>query len=206
MDTHVSTASERVTQLRKRIAALNAEKREVESKRAKECDTLVHAENRRLELIKELVSADSATEAWANFEIDKLDSLLVTVGRKVSALENSLAANAIELEPFTAELNELQRAIAAEERAETLRVFQSKVERAVREASDTLANARERLADLNRLAAQGIEDYGEQGLRIAGPIVEKFVLGEANLDAHGWKPSFPAYTRLEFWVRSMTRG
>jgi hypothetical protein len=63
-----------------------------------------------------------------------------------------------------------------------------------------------RLSDLNRLAAQGVEAYGDAGLRVCGPIVEQFVLGESNLDARGWKPSRPSYTRLEFWVQSLTRG
>lgn len=207
MDTITATKEmERAAQLRKKIAALNERKRELESKHTNERAVFAAAEGTRLALIKELAGADEAMEGWANSEIDKLDSSLVGLGRKVSALESALAAVAVELEPFTRELTEVERAIQEQERAERLRVFQSKMQHVAKVASDTLANARERLADLNRLAAQGVEAYGDAGLRVCGPIVEAFVLGEANLDARGWKPSTPSYTHLEFWIRSMTRG
>jgi chromosome segregation ATPase len=207
MDTITATREvERAAQLRKKIAALNERKRELESKHNKERAALKAAEDTRLALIKELAGADAAMEGWANSKIDKLDSLLVTLGRKVSALESALAAVVVELEPFTRELTEVQIAIQEQERAAKLRVFQSKMENAAKLASDTLDNARERLADLNRLAAQGIEAYGDAGLRISGPVVERFVLHQSNLDAAGWKSSSPSYTRLEFWIRSMTRG
>ena len=105
MDTITATkATERAERLRKKIAALNERKRELESKHTKERAALTAAEDTRLALIKELAGADAATEGWANSEIDKLDSLLVTLGRKVSALESALAAVAVELEPFTREL------------------------------------------------------------------------------------------------------
>ena len=207
MDTITATKEvERAAQLRKKITALNERKRELESKYAKERAALAAAEGTRLALVKELAGADAATEGWANSEIDKLDSLLVTLGRKVSALESALAAVEVELEPFTRELTEVQIVIQEQERVAKLRVFQSKMENAAKLASDTLDNARERLADLNRLAAQGIEAYGDAGLRICGPVVEQFVLHHSNLDAAGWKASRPSYTRLEFWIRSMTRG
>lgn len=207
MDTITATkATERAEQLRKKIAALNERKRDLESKHAKERAAVAAAEGTRLVLIKELAGADAATDGWANSEIDKLDSLLVTLGRKVSALESALAAVAVELEPFTRELAEVHIAIQEQERAEKLRVFQSKMEHAAKVASDTLANARERLSDLNRLAAQGVEAYGDAGMRICNAVIEPFWLQQSNLEAAGWKPSSPSYTRLEFWIRSMTRG
>lgn len=206
MDATITTATKRATELRRRIDTFTAKKREVESGHARERAALAQAEETRLALVKELADADAATEGWAHGEIDKLDSQIVVLTRKTSALGNALKAIEVELEPFATELREVEQTIQAEQRAEALRVFQSKMEHAVKTASGALANARERLADLNRLAAEGVEMYADAGLRIVGPVVEEFVLGEANLDVRGWKPSRPVYTRLEFVVRSMTRG
>jgi hypothetical protein len=138
--------------------------------------------------------------------IDKHDETLRLSCRVAEGLQVTLTRLLNEIAPLESELNGFQRDIQAQERAETLRVFQSKMEHAARVASDALANARERLSDLNRLAAQGVEAYGDAGLAICNSVVEPFVLGESNLESRGWKPSRPSYTRLEFWVRSLTRG
>jgi hypothetical protein len=160
-----------------------------------------------VKLVQELPGVeDIATDAFLHSEIDKHDETLRLSCRVAEGLQVTLTRLLNEIALLESELNGLQRDIQAQERAETLRVFQSKMEHAARVASDTLANARERLSDLNRLAAQGVEAYGAAGLRICNPIVEQFVLGESNLDARGWKPRRPSYTRLEFWIRSMTRG
>jgi DNA repair exonuclease SbcCD ATPase subunit len=205
MDTMtVTAATERVGKLRKRLAELDVRKREAEAKLAEEHAGIRRAAVKRGELIESLTGGDASRTAHR--QIDELDSAIRMGERVTEGLQKALSRIKNEMEPLTAELNGLQQAIETEKRAETLRVFQSKMEHAAKLASDTLANGRERLADLNRLAAQGIEAYGDAALKICGPIVETFVLSESNLDARGWKPSHPSYTRLEFWIRPMVRG
>jgi chromosome segregation ATPase len=206
MDTQLTTASERAAQLKTRIVELGMQHREIESRHGKERGALATGEEKRLELIAELVSADPATEGYLNDEIDKIDSQLIALGRKAASLERSLSAIEAERASHTVEFNELQQAIAESARVEAVKSFQTKMEQAAKEASDALANARERLSALNRLAAQGAEAYGQAGLRICNAVIEPFVLEQANTDAGGWKPSTPSYTRLEFWIRSLTRG
>src|SRR6266478_5876131 len=204
--TVAAAAGGRVAELRTKINGLYRRKGEIELALQREPVAQEGAAAKRAELVQELPGGDDAMVGFVHAEIDGLDKTLRVASRVVEGLQQELSKIKNETEPLTAELNELQRDIQARERAEMLRVFQSKMEHAARVASDALANGRERLADLNRLAAQGIELYGDAGLRICGPIVEQFVLGESNLDAQGWRPAFPAYTRLEFWIRPMVRG
>src|SRR5580704_5534032 len=161
MDTQVATATTQAEKLRKKIAELNERRRELESKHAKERAALARVEDTRVALIKELAGADIAMEGWANSEIDKLDSQILTLTRKTSGLESALAAVAVEVEPFTRELVEVQRVIQDRERAATLKVFEEKMQYAAGEAEKALAHAREALACLNRTAADGVAAYGD---------------------------------------------
>lgn len=206
MDTITATREvERAAQLRKKIAALNERKGELESKHAKERAALAAAEGTRLALIKELAGADAATEGWANSEIDNLDSLLVTLGRKVSALESALAAVAVELEPFTRELAEVHIVIRAQERAAQLKAFTEKLRYAAEQAEKDLNRVRESLSTLTRLGADGVAAFDFDAQRICEQVFADFSASQTNLDARGWRPASPSYTRLEFVICPLTR-
>ena len=206
MDTQqAAAATEQAARLRNQISALDTQKQETETKLAEEHAKLRRVALKRGELVESLTGANGAG-ARAHREIDECDSAIRLAERMTESLQKALSKVANEIQALSAELSEVQQAIETEARAEALRVFKIQLQQAARSAEECLAAARKSLAVLNALGARGAEKFGDPGLRICNPVFEGFVLRESNLDAAGWRPAYPSYTRLEFWIRPMTKG
>lgn len=205
MDT-TTTATERAAELRRKIAELTTRKEKTDSDLASVHAAHRQAAEKRAAVIELLASAPEKESVRLHRQLDELDEQIRIVQRRAESLEVVLQKIGREAGALNAELAEAEGLIREQERAKALEAFQAKLKHASRSAEEALANARESLATLNRLGAQGVEAFGDAALRICNPVFEEFVLREANLDRGGWRQAFPAYTNLQFWVRPMTRG
>jgi chromosome segregation ATPase len=207
MDTATATpTAKRAVELRKQLAGLYTRKREAESALAREHDTQQKATAERITLVAELVDADSATAGWAHREIDRLDSALRVSSRLSEGLSNSISRMTSENESLSNELQQVERAIAAEEHAEGLRVFAAQLNQARRSAEEALGNARAALAALNLAAARGFEQYGVAAQSFATGLLEEFRHQQVNPELIGWRDSRPNYANLQLTVRPMVKG
>jgi chromosome segregation ATPase len=205
MTVTTATATERVEKLRKKLATLDTRRHETEAALARERATHGDVTAKRAALTEELAGADAATAGWAHGEIDRLDSALRLSSRVTEGLSNSLSRMIGEIAATTAELTDAQQIVEANRRAEGLKAFAAKLKHAVLSAERDFANLRESLATLNRLASQGVEEYGAPAQGLAETALEAFRHQENNPESFGWRDSRPNYGGFRFSVTPMTR-
>ena len=205
MDTQVTAATEKAETLHKKLTTLGTRRHETESALARERATHGNLTAERAKLTEELSGADAAMEAWAHSEIDRLDSALRLSSRVMEGLSNSLSRMIGEIAATTVELTDAQQIVEANRRAEGLKAFAAKLKHAVLSAERDLGNSRESLATLNRLASQGVEEYGVPAQGLAASVIEEFRHQQHNPELLGWRQSSANYN-LQFTVRPMTKG
>jgi hypothetical protein len=210
MDTTTATAA-KAAELRRQIIELGARKRQAEAAHEDQNDSLAREISRRTQIIESLTTTGAGAKAKLHKELDAIDAGLIERERLAESFGLAVKKLDGEIATLSQELNEAERVIQTEERAQGLEVFRIKYQQAVRRASESLDNARADLATLTiletnaRLAVIG-NDAEELNInRICEPIFAEFALQQANLDHRGWRP-FPGFRNLQFLVRSMRRG
>jgi hypothetical protein len=207
MDTMTATtAVERAASLRSKLESLHEKRRETDSALAREHALQSDLTAKRGKLTEELNGADEATEAFLHNEIDGLDESLRFSSRLSEGLSNALPRIVSEITALGEEFAEVQRQIGLASRAKALEDFQKKLKEASDSAENHLAQTRESLALLNRIAANGVEQFGFQGQRTCEEIFASFFDKQSNLGRDGWNLATPSYTNLQFLIRPMKRG
>jgi chromosome segregation ATPase len=205
MDTQVTTATEKVENLHKKLTTLGTRRHETESALSRERATHGNLTAERAKLTEELSGADAATVGWAHSEIDRLDSALRLSSRVMEGLSNSLSRMIGEIAATTVELTDAQQIVEANRRAEGLKAFAAKLKHAVLSAEQALANSRESLATLNRLASQGVEEYGVPAQGLAATVLDEFRHRQNNPELCGWYDARPNYGGFRFSVTPMVK-
>ena len=204
MDT--TTATERVVELRKKLATLDTRRHESETALVRERATQAKATTERAKLVEELAGADDATVAWAHNEIDRLDSALRLSSRVSEGLSNSLSRMVSEIAALTVELTEATNIVEQENREQGLRTLKIQLHQTRQAAEAAIGQAREALTALNLAASQGVERYGVAAQGLAATILDEFRHQQINPELTGWRESRPNFGNLQFTLRPMVRG
>jgi len=208
-DKQLAAARARVGRIENQIASLVAKQRETEAALATDHANVREAASRRENLVAQLVGAsDGTATAKLHRDIDGLDTAIRVGERLAEGRQKLLATTAQEIESLRSEFDVLGASIAAEENGRALGAFNEQFKQALRNAGDAIATARVALAQVNGLAASGVERFRGAGAQVVEPGLEKFVHenAAANAEAYGWRRPPQFYTnQLSFMVTPMVR-
>jgi hypothetical protein len=207
MDTMTATTASGVAaELKQQINGLYRRKGELEGTMQREHVMQEKLAARRKELVGELPSADSATEAWAHSEIDATDNALKLSIRTAEGLQITLTKLFNEIGAAERQLAEATRIIVQAEREQGLRRLEIQLQEDRQTAEAALASVRLALVALNATASRGIEEFGGPAQNLVKNIAEEFRHREVNPESlGGWRDARPNFLNLQFTVRPMVK-